>query len=122
MRELRQRIERAYEWDSVASPAPRGYDPPLALEAIELPASVLDDYVGEYRPGDGVILTIALENGALSLRHSVFGSATLLAADVDHFFLEAAPVEVLFGRDDAGAVSSLTTVQGRQRQIAPKVR
>jgi CubicO group peptidase (beta-lactamase class C family) len=122
MQELRQRVERAYEWDSVASPAPRGYDPPLELEAIELPPEVLDDYVGEYQLNAEVTLSITLENGALRWHHSLFGSAPLFATDIDHFFLRVAPVEVLFTRDGAGAVNGLTEVQGGQRQIAPKVR
>jgi len=121
MQELRRRIERAYEWDSVASSAPRGYDPPLELEAIELQPEILDDYVGEYQLNEQVTLSITLENGALRWHHSLFGSAPLFAADIDHFFLRVAPVEVLFTRD-AGVVNRLTEVQGGQRQIARKVR
>jgi CubicO group peptidase (beta-lactamase class C family) len=122
MQELRQRVERAYEWDSVASSAPRGYDPPLELEAIELSQEVLDDYIGEYQLNEQVTLSITLENGALRWHHSLFGPAPIFAADRDHLFLRVAPVEVLFTRDDAGDVNGLTQVQGGQRQHAPKVR
>jgi hypothetical protein len=41
---------------------------------------------------------------------------------MDHFFLRVAPVEVLFTRDDGGAVNGLTVVQRGQRTNATKVR
>src|SRR5690606_15674082 len=66
MQELRQRVERAYEWDSLARPAPRGYDPPPDFEEIELPAEVLEDYVGEYQLNEQVTIAITLANGVLT--------------------------------------------------------
>ena len=120
IQELRQRVERAYEWDSVASPAPRRYDPPL--DAIDLPTEILDEYVGEYESNDGSTLSIARENGTLRWHHSQFGSAPLFAADADRLFLLVAPVEILVTRNDAGSVSGITVVQGEQREYAPKIR
>jgi hypothetical protein len=120
IQELRKRVERAYEWDSVASPAPRGYDPPL--DAVDLPAETLDEYVGDYESNDGATLSITRENGTLGWHHSEFGSAALFAADVDRLFLLIAPVEILITRDDAGSVSGITVLQGGQREYAPKIR
>ena len=119
IQELRQRVERAYQWDSVASPAPRRYDPTPV--AIDLPAETLDEYVGTYESNEGAILSITHENGTLGLHHSQFGSAPLFAADVDHLFLLVAPVEILLTRDDVGSVSGITVVQGGQREYAPKI-
>src|SRR5690606_13028955 len=65
MQELRQRIQRAYEWDSLAQPAPRGYDPPPEFDEIELPAEVLEDYVGGYRLDEQVTLEVTLADGML---------------------------------------------------------
>lgn len=123
MQEIGERIQRAYEWDSLAAPAPRGYDPPrtLDLEAIQLPADVLQEYVGEYRLDEQATVAISLVNGALMASPAGQTPAQLFAAEVDHFFLRIAPVEVFFERDDEGVVSSLTIAQGPQRQNAPKV-
>ena len=121
MQEVRRRVERAYEWDSVAEPAPRGYDPPLQLAVIELPPDVLDDYVGAYQLND-VVLEIALQNGALAGGPVGQPKVPLFAAEIDHFFLRVAPVEFLFARNADGNVTDMTVVQRGQRSNAPKVR
>lgn len=123
MQELRRRVERAYEWDSVALPAPRGYDPPPDFNEIELPADVLEDYVGEYRLNEEMTLTITMAGGALMAAPSGQQPAQLHATERDHFFLRVAPVEVFFNRDEEGLVNSLAIAQGGgERQIALKLR
>jgi CubicO group peptidase (beta-lactamase class C family) len=121
MEELSRRIQRVYAWDSLADPAPRGYDPPLDYKVIDLPADVLQEYVGEYRLEDAT-LVIGLENGRLLVGPAGQPPAPLFAMAMDHFFLRVAPVEVLFTRDDGGAVNGLTVVQRGQRTNATKVR
>lgn len=122
IQEVNQRLQRAYEWDSLAEPAPRGYDPPPDFEEIELSAEVLDDYVGEYRLTEQITIAITLENGVLMGGPQGQPPAPLLAAEIDHFFLRVAPVEIFFERDGEGDVISLAIVQAGQRQSAPKVR
>jgi CubicO group peptidase (beta-lactamase class C family) len=121
MEELSRRIQRVYEWDSLAQPAPRGYDPPLDFKVIELPADVLREYVGEYSI-DGNPLSVRLENGGLLAGPAGQPPAPLFAVAKDHFFLRVAPVEVFFVRDEAGAVNGLTVVQRGQRTNATKLR
>ena len=122
MREFRRRIQRAYEWDSVGRPAPRGYDPPLELEEIELAVEVLQQYVGEYQLEDDITLAITLEDGTLLAGAVGRPPAPLFAAEMDHFFFRRAPVEIFFARDADGDVIGITVVQGAERQDAPKVR
>src|SRR5690606_4207428 len=99
MQELRQRVQRAYEWDSLAQPAPRGYDSPLELDEIEVPAEVLDDYVGNYRLDGQVTIEVTLVNGMLLAGPPGQPPAQLFATAMDHFFLRVAPVQILFERD-----------------------
>jgi CubicO group peptidase (beta-lactamase class C family) len=121
MEELSRRIQRAYEWDSLADPAPRGYDAPPDYKVIDLPAEVLREYVGEYQVGDTTV-AIRFENGALLAGPAGQPPAPLLATARDHFFLRVAPVEVFFTRDDGGKVNGLTVVQQGQRTNGPKLR
>jgi hypothetical protein len=121
MQELGERIQRAYEWDSKALPAPRGYDAPLEFEAIELPNDVLEEYVGEYQLNEQVTVSVRLENGALLAAPAGQPAAPIFAVEIDHFFLRVAPLEVIFNRDTEGGIGSLTIVQGGQRQNAPKL-
>jgi hypothetical protein len=121
MQEIRRRVERAYEWDSVARPAPRGYDAPPDYEEIELPAEMLRSYVGSYQvEGQGVI-RITLTGGQLTLQPPGGAMLPLLAAEPDHLFLRVAPVELLFERNADGEVSGFTLVQGQQRSNVPKL-
>ena len=124
MQEIANRIQRAYEWDALAQPAPRGYDPPvvLDLEVIELSSELLEDYVGEYQINEQQLVAVTLTNGQLMAAPAGQPPAQLFATEVDHFFLQVAPVEVFFERDDEGDVISLAVVQRGQRQVAPKVR
>lgn len=122
MAELGRRIQRAYEWDSMAEPAPRGYDPPLTFEAIELPAHVLEAYVGEYRLNERTTGVVTIENGVLHSAPAGQPLTPLLAAGMDHFFRRNPPVEVFFVRDADGNVSGLTVVQRGQRQHWMKIR
>lgn len=83
--------------------------------AIDLPAEILDEYVGSYQSSDGAILTITHENGALGWHHSLFGSASLLATAIDRLFLLIQPVEILVTRDDADVVQCLDTLGTKAR-------
>jgi CubicO group peptidase (beta-lactamase class C family) len=121
MEELSRRIQNAYEWDSLAQPAPRGYDPPLDYKTIDLPAEVLREYVGEFQVGDTAV-AIKLENGVLVAGPAGQPPAPLFAVAKDHFFLRVAPVEVFFMRDAAEKVNGLTVVQQGQRTNGPKLR
>jgi hypothetical protein len=106
----------------LSQPAPRGYDPPLELEEIQLPTEVLEQYVGEYQLNEQITLAITLVNGGLMAAPAGQPPSPLLPTEIDHFFLRVAPVEVLFERNAEGDVIGLTVVQGEQRQNAPKVR
>jgi len=120
MQELRRRVERAYDWDSIALPAPRGYDAPITRDVIELPLEKLQEYPGSYALNE-VTLTLSMQNGGLYAQGPGQAPAQMFASAVDEFFLRVAPIEVLFERNDAGEVTGLIVVQGGQRQSAPRL-
>jgi hypothetical protein len=121
MAELSRRIQRAYDWDAVAEPAPRGYRPPPARTAITLPEETLRDYVGTYQaPEMSIVVTL----GAAGLQIEPEGQErlTLHAESEDAFFLRAIDVQVTFNRDEAGDVTGLVVQQGGREIPADRVR
>jgi len=120
--ELSRRIQRAYEWDSFAEPAPRGYRPPVERTEITVTESVLRSYVGEYQLTPQVSITITLEEGRLQAQPTGQSKATLFAEAQDKFFARVANVQFTFTRAPSGEVSGLILHQGGRDQAGRKVR
>ena len=120
--ELSRRIQVAYEWDSFAQPAPRGYRPPVERTEITVAENILRAYVGEYQITPQLSITITLEDGRLQAQPTGQTKATLFAEAPDLFFLRVVNAQVRFTRDPAGAVTSLTLLQGGSQQTGRKVR
>jgi len=120
--ELSRRIQLAYQWDSFAEPAPRGYRPPVERVEITLAEDVLRRYVGEYQLTPQRSLTITLENGRLQAQPTGQSKATLFAEAEDMFFARVANVQVRFTSAPSGEVTGLILYQGGSQQPGRKVR
>jgi len=120
--ELSRRIQRVYEWDSFAEPAPRGYRPPVARTEITVAESVLQTYVGEYQLSPQLSITITLEEGRLQALPTGQSKAPLFAEAADKFFLRVANVQVTFTRAPSGEVTGLILHQGGRDQTGRKLR
>jgi CubicO group peptidase (beta-lactamase class C family) len=120
--ELSRRIQLAYEWDSFAEPAPRGYRPPVERTEITVAEEVLRVYVGEYQVTPALSLTITLENGRLQAQPTGQTKATLFAEAADMFFVRVANVQIRFTRSPSGEVTGLVLDQGGRQQTGRKVR
>jgi CubicO group peptidase (beta-lactamase class C family) len=120
--ELSRRIQRVYEWDSFAEPAPRGYRPPVARTEITVAESVLRNYVGEYQVTPQLSITITLEDGRLQAQPTGQSKAPMFAEAADKFFLRVANVQVTFTRAPSGEVTGLILHQGGRDQSGRKVK
>ncbi len=120
--ELGRRIQRVYEWDSFAEPAPRGYRPPVERTEITVAESVLRGYVGEYQLTPQLSITITLENGRLQAQPTGQSKATLFAEAADKFFLRVVSAQVTFTRAPSGEVAGLILSQGGRDQAGRKVK
>jgi hypothetical protein len=120
--ELSRRIQVAYEWDSFAQPAPRGYRPPVERVEITLPEEVLRSYVGEYQLSPQLSITITLENGRLQAEPTGQPKATLFAEARDAFFLRVVNAQIRFTRAASGEVTGLVLDQGGRQQPGRKTR
>ena len=120
--ELSRRIQMAYEWDSFAEPAPRGYRPPVAREEIELGADILAAYAGEYELAPGMTVVITVEDGRLHAKPAGQSKLPLFAEAEDRFFLRAVDAQISFTRAASGEVTGLVLHQGGRDQPARKIR
>ena len=120
--ELSRRIQRLYEWDSFAEPAPRGYRPPVERMEITLAESVLRSYVGEYQLSPQLSITITLEDGRLQGQPTGQSKATLFAEAPDKFFLRVTNAQITFTRAPTGEVTGLILHQGGRDQPGRKVK
>lgn len=122
MAELSRRIQRAYEWDSMTPPVPRGYAPPVERTEIELSPDVLQAYVGTYRLDDETELVVTLEEGRLFIEPTGQGRYRLFPESESEFFLRVANVQITFTTDPMGAVDGLILHQGGRDRTAERIR
>ncbi len=120
--EISRRIQAAYEWDSIAEPAPRGYRPPVERTEVEVAEEILADYVGEYELSSEFVLTITLENGGLQVQATGEPKFALFAESEEKFFLREVNAQISFRRAASGEVTSLVLHQGGRNQPARRIR
>jgi CubicO group peptidase (beta-lactamase class C family) len=120
--ELSRRIQRVYEWDSFAEPAPRGYRPPVERTEITVVESVLRSYVGEYQISPQLSITVTFEDGRLQAQPTGQSKATLFAEAPDKFFLRVTNAQITFTKAPSGEVSGMILHQGGRDQPGRKVK
>lgn len=111
IREIRRRVEHAYQWDAHADPAPRGYAVPPSDGGVVLDEDVLRSFVGRYR-FDGITdLEIELVDGALV---GVIGGTRvpMLAVSETTFFVAGFGVRMIFTKGDSGEVVGVSMELG----------
>jgi CubicO group peptidase (beta-lactamase class C family) len=121
MSELSRRIQMAYEWDSFADPAPRGYRPPVERTEIDVAEEILSTYVGTYESSPEITLIITLEGGHLYLELVGQGKAQLFAEAENEFFLRIVDLQLTFTKDESGEVTGLILHEEGGDQRAQKV-
>jgi hypothetical protein len=99
-----------------------GMVPPTALPArkrvaIDLPATELSSFVGEYTLPHGVVFHVATRDGALFIQSNTGGPPVkLLAEGKSDFFVNEVDAQMSFTRDPSGKVNGLVLHQyGRDR-------
>jgi CubicO group peptidase (beta-lactamase class C family) len=121
--ELSRRIQAAYEWDSLAQPAPRGYRPPPPPQPeVAVAEAVLRTYVGDYQLNADLTLAITFEAGRLHVQPTGQARLPLVAESENTFVVRDANARLSFTKDASGAVTTLILDQGGRQQPAKKVR
>ncbi len=96
---------------------PRQSEAPSKDEAVAVPDSVLDDYVGVYRLGPGWYVHIRREGSALFTRATREDEFPMTARSTTEFWVEAYGASIAFEREGDGRVTHIT-YRGR---TAPRV-
>jgi hypothetical protein len=122
MAELSRRIQAAYEWDSLAQPAPRGYRPPPPKPEVAVAAAILETYVGDYQLTPELTLVITLEGGRLHVQPTGQNKLPLSAEGENTFLVREANARISFTKSASGDVTGLTLEQGGRSTPAKKIR
>jgi hypothetical protein len=120
--ELSRRIQAAYEWDSLAQAAPRGYRPLVARPEVQVAEETLKAYVGEYQLTPEITIIITLADGRLHAQATGQATFALSAESAETFFLPGANARITFTKGPSGDVTGMVLHQGGRDQPARKVR
>jgi CubicO group peptidase (beta-lactamase class C family) len=96
--------------------------PPAEKQAVPLPASIFDTYVGEYQLAPNFILTISREGERFLSQATGQSKLEIFAESETRFFLKVIDAQLQFTRDANGNVTQLTLFQGGREMPAKKIR
>lgn len=103
--------------DSLVPLAPNRSTPPAVV-----PATVLQEYVGEYRLAPTFSIVITREDDQLFGQATGQGRFRMLARDSSEFYLKVVEARVVFKRDQAGKVTGMVLYQNGQELPGERVR
>lgn len=90
-------------------------------ERIELPESVLDEYVGRYEIQPGFVLAVTREGTQLYTQATGQPRIEVYPSERDRFYLTVVNAQLTFNRSGAGEVESVTLHQGGRDVPAPRI-
>ncbi len=79
---------------------------------VEVPESLLDEYVGKYKINDDWTVTVTNENGKLRLQNAFAPFVFVHAQSEEAFFSNETAVTANFGRNREGKVHRIRLIQG----------
>ena len=98
------------------------YDFPQQRAEIEVDTATLRLYIGDYQLTPEIILTIALEDGQLTVHATDDGKAELFAEKENYFYLKMTDTQIEFIKNAAGKISKLIFYDHGQKLEALKIK
>ncbi len=89
-------------------------------DSLQLPASVLNQYTGNYKTNDGMAITIKNENNTL-VASAINNNFKLIAASETDFYIKSFFLKIHFIKDDKGNVSGFQLDQYGSSVFAEKI-
>lgn len=93
----------------------------MEQETVELPESMLDEYVGRYEIQPGFVLTVTREGPQLFTQATGQPRIEVYPSERDRFYLTVVNAQLTFNRNDAREVESVTLHQGGRDLPAPRI-
>ena len=97
------------------------YTVTVTRQAIAIDPAIVADYVGRYRLNDEITITITSEEEHLYFQVTGQEVVEIFPEADDAFFLRVADVQVVFSRNDDGAVIAMTVYQAGQEFRAERI-
>lgn len=91
-------------------------------EAVSVPDSILESYIGQYELGPNFIITVSKEGNTLYAQATGQGSFEIIAETPTKFFPRVFKAYVDFTKDDTGKVNALILTQNGRRTEAKKIK
>jgi CubicO group peptidase (beta-lactamase class C family) len=89
---------------------------------VEVPETILEQYVGDYQVGPSFILTVVKEGKKIFARGPDQPNQELFGESETKFYLKSMPIAVEFHRDSNGKVEKLAIHQGEKVTEAKKIK
>lgn len=83
--------------------------------------AILETYVGKYELKPGFILTIIKEGNQLKAQATGQSAAEIFPKSDTEFYLKVVTAQIIFNKNDAGKVESLTLFQGGQEILGKRI-
>lgn len=98
------------------------YKIPKARQAVAISAKTLEKYVGQYKPEQGSVITVTLENGRLFRQIGQQPKVEIFAASETEFFLKGNDLYLKFVTNAEGRVTGQLMRRGASETVAPKIK
>ncbi|AFL81242.1 penicillin-binding protein, beta-lactamase class C [Aequorivita sublithincola DSM 14238] len=91
------------------------------VKDVSVPDAILESYVGKYELQPGFILTITKEGSQLNAQATGQPMAPIFPKSETEFYLKVVTAQIIFKKNAAGAVESLTLFQGGQEIVGKRI-
>ncbi|GLR17310.1 serine hydrolase [Portibacter lacus] len=99
-----------------------GADTKSLESKVEIDDAMLSSYVGEYEIQPGFILSITKNGSQLSGQATGQGAAEIYPKSETEFYLKVVNAQIVFNKNAAGEVESLTLIQGGNEMVSKKIK
>ncbi len=95
-------------------------EPPAERTEVEVPADILETYVGDYQLAADFVLTITVEDGTIWAQATGQPTVQIYPESETEFFYKVVDAQITFEVDDSGNITGLVLHQGGADMPAPK--
>lgn len=92
------------------------------IKEVTVPDAVLQSYVGDYELAPGFVLTITKDGSQLNAQATGQSANEIYPKSETEFYLKVVAAQIIFNKNEAGKVESLTLLQGGREIIGKKIK